>query len=279
MQKQRFEVAVTPLDAKMAPAPDSQIVFHGINKTGTTAMRKVLLEAYAHAGRANEIYPRPSHRFENQDEMVAFADTHPGPAIVIGHYLYGALQPREERRWVMILRHPLPRIISCYHWLKTRHSGPDDFPALEGFVERSRGVAHSQVFQLGVGFAPDAARRGRALSLPEITERAKQAITRDVAVLGIAEHFEPSIFLFAHLAGLATVRPWQRDDRNKGRPPVDTLTDSQVALIRDVYRYDFELYNWGLAHFAKQLEAVRMGPSLAAYEEACRGAYRERGLG
>jgi hypothetical protein len=172
----------------------------------------------------------------------------------------------------------LPRVISCYHWLKTRHAAPGEFPSLEQFVLESRGIKHSLVMQLGVGFAPEAAKRARALDPQAITERAKEAIERDVAVLGIAEHFEPSIFLFAHLAGLGTVIPWRRDDRNQGRPPVETLDPASVALIRDVYRFDFELYEWGLAHFFKQLEKVRFGPSLSAYEAACRGAYRERGL-
>lgn len=275
----RFPVDVTPLDERLTPAPGAQLVLHGINKTGTTAMKKVMREAYAHARRPYEVYPRPSHPFANQGEMVQFANTHPGPAFIVGHYLFGALEPRPDRKWITILRHPLPRVLSCYHWLKTRHTGPEEFPSLEQFVTNSRGIAHGQSLQLGVGFAAGTGRRARELDAKEIAERAKQAIEREITVLGIAEHFEPTIFLVAHLAGLPSVKPWQRDERNQGRPPVDTLTEAQTALIREVYRYDFEFYHWGVEYFFKQLERVRFGPSLARYEEACRGAYRERGLG
>ena len=102
-------------------APDgAQLVFHGINKSGSFAMSSAMRDAYALAGRDDQFL---CHYFigGSRESFAERVDSAEGPGFFVGHYLYGALKPRPNRVWVTIFRHPLPRMLSCYNWLKNKH--------------------------------------------------------------------------------------------------------------------------------------------------------------
>jgi hypothetical protein len=161
-----------------------------------------------------------------------------------------------------------------------RHGDATGFPDLGKFIWKGGGISGSQVIQLGRGFGRfrNSPNKNR-LSPQTLYELSVEAIERDFAIIGIAERFEESIFCFAALLGVPSVAPWVTDTRNKGRQPVEELKQNERDLIREVYHWDFELYDWVLKRFEEQCSRVRFGPSLERYKNDCSGQYRDRLLG
>lgn len=275
----RYRIGLT-VDAFPHDLRQTQVVFHGINKSGSLAMSEVIREAYAHAGRDAEFV---SHYLNTKVETKKFhaqvdslVNRH---SFVVGHYLFGSLAPSPSRTWLTLLRHPLPRVVSCYQWLKRKHeaTGGEPFFSLVEFVERSKGVAHSQVAQFGAGYGEHGPSRRKRLSTRDMFEISVDQLEAHVYLVGIAEYFEESIFAFAAACGLESVLPWTRDDRNKGRRPVQDLTVEEIAAIQSVFEYDFRLYEYGLSRFHAQTRALGIeGELLDAYKTTCKGQYKDR---
>lgn len=281
---QRYAVDVDPVVFPY-DLEQIQIVFHGINKSGSLAMANVLGEAYQHTGRASEFisHYHTVHTVGKTDVFIERlnASVRARRSFVVSHYLFGALKPANNRVWVTMFRHPLPRIVSCYQWLKVRHESKLKTPygSLEDFVllRGRKGTAHSQVGQFGAGYGPNGPLRWKRMSAQDMFEISIDQIAAHVGLIGIAEYFEESIFAFAALCGFADVVPWSRDTRNKGRRSVGELTEHEVALIREHYHYDFLLYEHVLARFREQSRGLGIeSASLQAYREACRSQYNDR---
>lgn len=279
MKEQMFSIELSPENWPHDDLSDVQIVFHGVNKSGSLAMTKVLRAAYLSSGRADEFLCH----YGSGMSYEAFADRvteTKGRSFVVGHRLYGAIPPRPRRIMITQFRYPLPRILSVYQWLKNKHVAEHNtssgFPNLDDFVRQFGGLGHSQIIQFGVGYGALAQERKKRLSVRDVYESAIEAIEREVYCIGIAEYFEESIFLFARLCGVDAVPAWQRDNRNAGRPLVDDVDSGSLDLIREIYRYDFALYDWALKRFRDQLSRVRFGASLESYKLACEDQYKDR---
>ena len=260
-------------------APDgAQLVFHGINKSGSFAMSSAMRDAYALAGRDDQFL---CHYFigGSRESFAERVDSAEGPGFFVGHYLYGALKPRPNRVWVTIFRHPLPRMLSCYNWLKNKHERqePDTpFDPLDEWCERTHGVGHSMVVQFGAGYGAHNQSLRKRLRPQDLYELSIDALERDVSCIGLAERFEESIFHFAALAGLPEVAPWVRDQRNPGRPLSSEIGDASRTLIEEIFEYDFKLYEYALERFAKQTAQADFGSSLEAYKARCEAEYNDR---
>lgn len=266
----------TPIALSAAPGP--QIVFHGINKSGSLAMSNVLAEAFEAAGRSSEFLCH----YHIGGSYPAFARMATDPyRFVVGHDLYGALPARPHRIWVTQFRHPLPRTLSVYNWLKNRASlegGEDEvFPSLAEFVQKTGGIGHSQISQFGLGFGKYRdSRRRMKLTPKDLFEISVDTLDANIQAIGIAEHFEESAFVFAHLCGLDSLVPWVRDKRNPGRPLSTEISLADRQLIEDVCEYDFRLYEWALDRFREQSRNYNFSSELAAYQEVCAEQYNDR---
>ncbi|MBK6288151.1 MAG: hypothetical protein IPJ33_16225 [Gammaproteobacteria bacterium] len=261
-----------------SPSGERKIVFHGVNKSGSSAMAKVLGAAYEDAGRGTEFHSHYRGAARSEDEFRRLIEQTPGPGFYVGHYLYGAFFiPRASHLLVTQFRHPLPRTVSVYQWLKRKADADGKaFPVLEDWVRRNGGRAHSQIGQFALPHMPDRARILAAMSTARMLAMAKENIERDIACIGIAEYFEESIFLFAHLCGLERVRAWKRDNRNRNRPLVWDLPPATQALIRELMHADFELYEWAVERFFAQLRRASIAGDIEAYKRDCEPQYKDR---
>ena len=281
--EQWFPVEV---DGGLRFRPDDyrQIVFHGVNKSGSLVLSDVIRNSYIREERGHEFFSQYHQQPADLGELLRVLESQNAPGFFVAHYLYGRFKAPKERRLLFTqVRHPLPRIVSCYQWLLNKHQGQQGdgqgFPSLDEFVRSGRGKSHSQIVQFGVGWGlndPDRRKLIRELSPEEIRARAVRAIERDVGLVGVAEYSEETIFLLAHVCGLTEVPAWRRDVRNKGRPFVSELSEETIRLIEDVYEEDFRLYNWVKERFFEQLDGLKFGPSLATYKHVCAGEYKDR---
>ena len=275
----RFSTGIG-LDAFAHDLGGVQIVYHGVNKSGSMAMANAMGEAYGWAGRGDEFLCHYRIRCTDQEFRARVDAMNGAKAFIVDHYLFGALAPAPNRIWITQLRHPLPRTLSFYQWIKNKHvataGSEDGFPTLRDFVIESQGKRHSQIAQFGTGFGPNKDLRNRRVSPADMFNIAVDAIEGNIYALGIAEYFEESIFVFAALAGIESVAPWVRDNRNKGRPLTTEISSEEQALIEEVYEYDYKLYAYALEKFRAQNSRFDFGDSLQRYRDACRGQYKDR---
>ncbi|WP_436123029.1 hypothetical protein [Aminobacter sp. LjRoot7] len=267
MRSRRFE-----------PIQHGQIIFHGINKSGSLALSTALRAGYKQEARLNQFFSRYLSIPEHERDFHEIILNSSGHAFFVDHEIYGAIPPAPHRALVTILRHPLPRIFSVYRWLE-RHHSKDYGSSMPGFIDwvrNTNGITYSQLEQFGAGYGPKM-HDLRKLPGDELLERAKQALANDVHCLGLAERFEETIFLFAHLCGLSAVPAWKRDDRNSDRPLVSTIDKSDLDLVEEVFHRDFELYKFAVELFEKQLKDIRFHEGeLDRYKKACIGEYKDR---
>jgi hypothetical protein len=255
---------------------NAEIVFHTINKSGTLAMESVLREAFAAHGRSNEFL---SH-YEihgSLKEFIARVEKSKS-RFVAGHYLFNALKTRANRIWITQFRHPLPKILSSYNWLKIKHkklsSGP--FASIEEFVMKTEGIEHSSISHFSLGWGRFRRSRSRGLTAKNMYEASIDTLESQVHTIGIAERFEESIFLFARLCGLPSVAPWIRDNRNPGRPLSTEISEHERKVIEEVYQYDYKLYEYASSRFERQLKEVSFDNQLDLYKKACLDQYNDR---
>ena len=257
----------------------TQKAFHGINKSGSLAMANVLKEAFDYSELSSNIVSH-YHLGGTVDDYIAGVNSRFFcNKLLISHYLYGALAPRPSRVWITQFRHPLPRILSCYQWLKNKYerlNGVGSYDSLEVFVVKSKGVAHSQVAQFSFNWGARRSRLSRDLNANEMLALSMDAVERDFSLIGIAEYFEESIFIFASLCGLTSVAPWVRDVRNPGRLYSSEISKANLDLITETFKADFALYEWALSRFQSQLKVFNFGSELDAYKASCSSQYNDR---
>lgn len=257
----------------------TQIVFHGINKSGSWAMAKVIGEGLAQAGRANEYVCHYGSKFALQ-EFCTLAYATIGRSFVVGHNLHGVMKPRAHRAWVTQFRHPLTRTVSVHSWLRRKHArthgNEEGFPSLIDFIKKSNGIARSQISQFSLRESLFRKSRAERLEAKDLYEIAVGTVEREIYAIGIAEKFEESIFIFSKLCGVDSVAQWNSDKRNESRPRAETLSALEREVIEDVYQWDFAFYRYALERFDRQCEGIDFGSSLHAYKEACEGEYKDR---
>lgn len=274
-----FHVAVAD-HGHLPPQLDKKIIFHGVNKSGSLCMSKVMQDAFVIEDRKAQYR---SHYYSGipHDRFIQLIRTEPPPRFFIGHGLFGNV-PSEDPDVLFItqFRHPLPRILSCYDWIRKRWLADNKLPAIRGtfenFVQNSDGKAHSQIVQFAAKHGEDAAQMRRKLSPRELFERSVENIERHLYLVGIAELFEETIFAVAHVCGIKSVPAWKRDQRNPGRPMSWSLSHKTIDLVREVYRYDFELYDWAKRRFEQLLEKLSLGGSFLEYRVKCAQQYKDR---
>jgi hypothetical protein len=278
---------VTVNDAILPRAlPDRNVVFHGVNKSGSLAMADVLRAAYFASGRANQFfstYHKIPWMQDDQDNPLPeiIQSSTPNGTLFISHYLYGAFDEARARALLITqFRHPVARIVSIHSWLRKFHAsgygGPEGFPTLQRFAETSNGISHSQISQLAVGYGKGWRERIHKLTAAQMLELALEAIDRKIAWFGLAELFEESIFTFAALCGLRSVPSWAKDDRNAERMLVAELPADSRAAIEFHYEAEIEFYRQAKAMFMSRIGKLDFGADLGAYRTACAGQYKER---
>jgi hypothetical protein len=262
-------------------AGDRAVVFHGVNKSGSLAMANVMREAYTAQGREAEFYSA-YHRLPRGQEAFnrVLTEHRSGHAFFVSHYIYRDLELPPGALLVTQVRHPLPRVLSVYGWLKRNYMRDHDgsiegYPGLESWIVAMKGRGHTQMSQFArpLGVSAKAFKR---MTNEEIYERAVENFERDVVWHGIAELFEESIFALAHVCGLDAVPPWRKDTRNRWRQSLAETDERIVELIHESYEHEFRFYEWALARFRERIARIDFGPSLPAYKERCRGEYGER---
>jgi hypothetical protein len=239
------------------------------------------MQAYVKENRKHEFHSHYDLEGVTLSAFLELIRSASAPVFFVGHQLFGNVELNDSDA-VMItqFRHPLPRLMSGYEWRKKKHrfetGSTEGFPDFEAFLRQGRGKGHSQIAQFGAGYGEESRRLLASLTIRDLFERSVENIQRYVRFAGIAELFEETIFAVAHLCGIPSVPPWERDERNTGRPMASTLPQSTVNLVQDLYCYDFELYDWVKKRFEQLLSQITIGGEFEAYRKKCASQYKDR---
>lgn len=259
----------------------SEVVFHAINKSGSLSLESAIIEAFNFAGRSSEYlsHYQVHGSYESFYERVKIKHSR----FVVGHNLWGrsaqipGLQPRENRIWITQFRHPLPRFLSCHNWLKNiNESAGKSFPSLKQFAIKTGGVSFTLVEQFG-GNWTKFKKDGETERTAESCYKASiDALEKHFHSLTIAEKFEESLFLVGRLCGLPSLAPWVRDNRNPGRKLFNEISDDERDTVNSILYFDYQLYDYALKRFEKQITQIDFGNNLDDYRKVCLGQYKDR---
>jgi hypothetical protein len=155
---------------------------------------------------------------------------------VVGHFWFGVHEHlRRPSTYVTLLRDPVERVVSLYHYLKLdERMSLDEFAAAPPFREAD----NDQVRRIA-GADPEIGGCTRAM-----LDAAKENLRRHFSVVGVTERFDETLVLLNRRLGWTKeVGSWPRNV-NPARRPTDSLPQSTVDAIRARHALDAELHRF-----------------------------------
>lgn len=255
-----------------------RVFFHGVNKSGSTAMASVLLQAYQANGRASSFMCRYFGNPPDSETAIArLRERSADHAILLDHNLVGIRSLFRDAAYITLLRDPVRRIISCYYWLRTHHPEELGGRELKQWVAHG-GRAYTTIFQFACYESPgvDTKKHIMTLSPERMYEMGRAWFSYNMDSFGITELFEESAMLFASQLGLSSIPAWNADKRNKQRPRWELVDEGIKQYIADLISYDVEFYKERRREFEILIREWGQADRLKAYRDACLNARHEQ---
>lgn len=170
---------------------------------------------------------------------------------VVGHFWFGVHEHiRRPWTYVTLLRDPVERVVSLYHYLKLEERmSLDEFAASPPFKEAD----NDQVRRIA-GADPEIGG-----CTPAMLDAAKENLRRHFSVVGVTERFgETLVLLNRRLGWTKEVASYPRNV-NPARRPTDSLPQSTIDAIRARNALDVELHRFASAWMDQAIAAE--GPS------------------
>jgi hypothetical protein len=245
----------------MSSGPDFLPIFIGPNHSATASTAGALMDAFGRerchiVNALTFVKPGelPSFARHLQNEAERILGRAEFPVFISSHHplpLHVVL-PNRHVRYMTMLRNPTRRFISYYHWALL-HKDRDfhwvspvirEGATLEEYVDH---VAATRAYPGGLSPCEYFHRTWAALGLiPEAFQHQVVASARHVletyfSVVGIAEMFEESLFVFSRALGLAEPAKWQMSGKS-GAGALGTVPESVRAKIRHLVEPEMVVY-------------------------------------
>lgn len=236
------------------------VLFDHIGKTAGSTIHRVLWRVY---GRKRVFMSTIVGT--HQERIATLRDgldtPRPSVAAVIAHTGYGLherLPPQHRYRLFTLLRDPVQRTISNYHF-EIQRGRLSASVSLTDWLDQDLSRAYNvQTAFLG-GLALQQHLDGRALRKEDFTddllERAKAAL-RAHEVVGLTERFDEGLLLLSDAFGWSSRETcYVRANRGKRRARRASPTPEEIEAVRRANRLDAALYDHGRTLFETQLAA------------------------
>jgi hypothetical protein len=234
----------------------SALFFTHIPKTAGTVMRSAVFKP--------AIAPRARHGWEGIRSAVRSSVEF---QLLVGHYSYGVhhLYRVENPRYFVLLRHPIERAISHYHFIKDANSPTYTHPqsslvedhTLVSLYEQP-GFQNVQTRYIA-GLFWQVAGRHFDLNGPVgqyVLHRAKQNLVHRYEAFGLKEEFEASADLFGQCLNQAPEIPSRRIKKKSDRPTAEELSTATYNRLQATNQLDAELYEFARARFDTQMSQM-----------------------
>ncbi len=174
-------------------------------------------------------------------------------AVGIDRFLPGA------NAYLTMLRDPVERIVSHYHYVLAHPQGAGNARAVEGISSLDEYV-RSSVFARIVNngqtrlLGSDVLAAGEPADADAL-ERAKAFLDRPDVVVGVQERFDESLLVMVQAFGWG-LPAYRRENVTASRPRIAELAPATVELIRERNALDIELHAHATARFERALADV-----------------------
>ena len=154
---------------------------------------------------------------------------------------------REDFTYITVLRDPVERLLSHYHFAR-RLPGHPLHEAINSGQLGIRDVA-AQLANLQTRYlANEESRQSDGPLNAGALEQAKENLSRHFAVVGLADRFDETLVLLQRRVGWK-VRSFTNSNVTRGRPARAAHSEEDLAAVRTANALDLELYDWTRARF------------------------------
>lgn len=263
---------------RFAGPEDTVLIFHHINSTGGSSFGCTLARIFHERVRQKKLQaPAVGNAWEHPEFSLVHPDIIDKFRFCQGHGLFGV--DRFFNRpctYLTMLREPVLRMLSMYHFLKTTNPRQLGGCTLEKWVESPGFCFYSQAYLLFRCTRDDYAAEFRGLGDEARLAACRETIAARVSFVGITDLFEESLFLACDYYGLSPLRMWPKLYATPGRPGKETLTESLRARIAERMAVDVALYEEHRAALERRIAKARFGPMLEEYCDDARETHRPR---
>lgn len=243
--------------ASPTPRPGARPLFLHLPKTAGTTLVGILEREYA--GRLHFRAYGPAGDWLRRLDGLTPAQRRE-LAFVAGHMAFGLHRELPGANvYLTLVRDPVERIVSHYHYIRSRPDGLGHAQALEGvssledYVRDSvfaRIVNNGQTRLLG----SDLRCAGGSADATTL-ERACAVLERDDVIVGLQDRFDESLLLMVRALGWG-YPAYRPENVGRNRPHVGDLPAETVALIRERNALDLELYEHARRRLERDLATV-----------------------
>lgn len=226
------------------------LIFLHISKTGGSTLTPVL----------DWNYKQKTHKISLHSKVPEFIDLADSEKMkfqaLAGMVFYGIHQYiPEECQYISILRHPVKRLVSHYHYLNVRKQKLGEAlsdMSIEEFLEIEPFQAYTQLNLIAGGDSLDEALKR---PLPEdALERAKANVEKHFPVLGLIEQYDESLMLMKNHFGWARAF-YTRVNVNRGRKTFADFSAETQHFIERACEPELEFFEYAQKRLQAQLDS------------------------
>ncbi|BEP95507.1 hypothetical protein GmRootA79_38910 [Acidovorax sp. A79] len=234
------------------PGDVSRYFLHVTKCGGTTA---AILTANGYA--ADECFAPYSGAYEPADFLLHPWSAHRVP-FYSGHFAWtiAAAFPPGDTRVATMLRHPIDRLLSMYHYFQQRNR-INRGPSFEEWIRAEIRFQNTMVRHFIADTSDDEHTGAEAVSV-----RAKAALAeacknlRQCVAVGLTEEMEDSVNLMAHELGFLPPEATGRFNATESRADISSVDPAFLAQLEEWFAPDFALYAEAQAIFKENRAAL-----------------------
>lgn len=223
---------------------ETTVIFLHIHKTGGRTLEKIIEKQY----KSSETLSTDNLKWREAKEDLRQLDSSYLEQIKLlkGHMYFGLHEELSQPfTYITMLRNPIERVLSLYFFIRDEPKNPqhktliENNMNLEKFLESgiAKTAENGQTRVLSGIQAED-----KPCS-QEMLDLAKENLSKYFTVVGLTERFDDTLILLKQAFGYR-IPVYKTINKNKKRLPRRAISDQEIQKIRDLNRFDIELYEY-----------------------------------